>query len=49
VGEAELRKREKMKELAQNVAHHISTNLVHWGERERERERECKTLEINVS
>ena len=51
--EAELRERGKVKELTQNEAHNVSTNLVHWGEKERERERErewpCKTFEVNVS
>lgn len=38
VGEAELRERGKMKELTQNEAHNVSTNLVHWGEKQRGRE-----------
>ena len=52
MGEAELRERGKMKELTQNEAHNVSTNLVHWGEKEKEeREREwpCKTFKVNVS
>ena len=52
MGEAELRERGKMKELTQNEAHNVSTNLVHWGEKEKEeREREwlCKTFQVNVS
>ncbi len=37
-----MRERGKMEELTQNVAHDISTDLIHWGEKE---EREY----INVS
>ena len=41
-----MRKNGKMKKFTENVAHHIGTNLVHWGrERERQRERLCAIVD----
>ena len=44
MGEAELRERGKMKELTKNVAHNISTDLVHWGEKERGRRERARLI-----